>query len=155
MFACEALFICVIIRSASQSQHLLCLQELIRHELKIQKGEEKEDGVCRGKKTISLRKVKSEWGGEMAPALTGIRRGWFQCSIQVILCHSEPQWKSFVSFPTSVWTDEKFSALSSTRTLVRATWKSIELHVFTMHMCCVANGQPDASEIWLWKETSR
>lgn len=111
---------------------------------------------CKGaKKTISLRKVKSEWGGEMAPALTGNRRVWFQCSIQVILYHSEPQWKSFVSFPTSVWADEKFSALSSTRTLVRATWKSIEVHVFTMHMCCVANAQPDASEIWLWKETSR
>lgn len=63
-FACETLFICVIIRSASQSLHLLCLQELIHCELKRQEKEE-EEGERRGKNIISLRKVKIERRGRL------------------------------------------------------------------------------------------
>lgn len=55
MFACETLFICVIIRSASQYQHLLCLQQSIHRELRIQEEEkeedEEEDWVHSGKTT--------------------------------------------------------------------------------------------------------
>lgn len=51
MFACETLFIGVIIRSASQSQQQWHLLELIHRDLKIQKDEEEEARVCRGKKT--------------------------------------------------------------------------------------------------------
>lgn len=49
MFACETLFICVIIRSAFQSRHLLCLQDFIRGESRIEEEEEEEeDGALGG-----------------------------------------------------------------------------------------------------------
>lgn len=89
----------------------------------------------------------------MTPALSGMRRVWFQCSIQLILYHSQSlsRGTSYLFPPLRELLKNSARSAPHVHSYARLE-KAARYMCSLLHMCCAAHAQPDASESWLWKK---